>query len=495
MFLARALVTHARVPHLGWRRVRGRWVPKVTTRSCVSKRPRAVANDASWPPDVDGSPENSCPTPRSGDGGCFVDHCFAGDAVVEPVEETRGSPKPLAGVTFGVKDNLDVKGCRTGAGSPLWLETKGLYPAKKHAKVVELLLNNGAIFTGKTQMDELAWALQGENYHYGTPINPVSVDTIPGGSSSGSAVAVAAGYCSVALGTDTAGSVRVPAAYCGMFGFRPSHGAISMEGCVPLAPSFDTIGWFANDSKTLENVGHALLPEENTPAQFTRVFIAKDAFQACDAKTVECLSSGIKKFGGRNTLFAGVNVDEINLGGDESGNGINPIPSAPPLTEWWDSFRILQTKEVWAELGGWIEDSNALSSFGPGVLDRFQAAYDAHSTQSESYNQETETKTLAAAAAVRSAASSRINALLSDGTIIILPTAPGPAISKTSAADEVLQFRMKQLRLTCASGFAGTPQVQIPDGFVNDKPVGVSLMGPVGSDRALLRLVRELTQM
>ena len=454
-----------------------------------------MANAASWPPDVDGSPENSCPTPRSGDGGCFVDHCFAGDAVVEPVEETRGSPKPLAGVTFGVKDNLDVKGCRTGAGSPRWLETKGLYPAKKHAKVVELLLNNGAIFTGKTQMDELAWALQGENYHYGTPINPVSVDTIPGGSSSGSAVAVAAGYCSVALGTDTAGSVRVPAAYCGMFGFRPSHGAISMEGCVPLAPSFDTIGWFANDSKTLENVGHALLPEENTPAQFTRVFIAKDAFQACDAKTVECLSSGIKKFGGRNTLFAGVNVDEINLGGDESGNGINPIPSAPPLTEWWDSFRILQTKEVWAELGGWIEDSNALSSFGPGVLDRFQAAYDAHSTQSESYNQETETKTLAAAAAVRSAASSRINALLSDGTIIILPTAPGPAISKTSAADEVLQFRMKQLRLTCASGFAGTPQVQIPDGFVNDKPVGVSLMGPVGSDRALLRLVRELTQM
>jgi len=126
-----------------------------------------------------------------------------------------------------------IKGYATGCGNPTWLKTHPA-PAEFHAPPVRMLLAAGARLVGKTQMDEMAWALQGENVHYGTPTNPAAPGCVPGGSSSGSAAAVASGRADVALGTDTAGSVRVPAAYCGVFGFRPSHGRVSLVGCVPL---------------------------------------------------------------------------------------------------------------------------------------------------------------------------------------------------------------------------------------------------------------------
>ena len=182
--------------------------------------------------------------PRVGPGGCFVDHCDA---------RVSGAPSgPLAGLTFAAKDNLDVLGFASGCGNPRWLETHP-DPAPAHAPAVAALLNAGASLVGKTQMDELAWALTGENAHYGTPKNPAAPSRVPGGSSSGSAVAVAAGFCDVALGTDTAGSVRVPAGYCGIFGFRPTHGAVSLAGCVPLAPSFDVVGVFAAGAPRAES--------------------------------------------------------------------------------------------------------------------------------------------------------------------------------------------------------------------------------------------------
>ena len=133
---------------------------------------------------------------------------------------------PLAGATFVVKENIDVAGHVSTNGHPKWAMTHAA--AARNAPVVDRLLDAGARLVGKTNMDEMAYSLLGANPHYGTPINPAAQDRHPGGSSSGSAVAVAAGLVNFAIGTDTAGSCRAPAAFCGILGFRASHGAVSM---------------------------------------------------------------------------------------------------------------------------------------------------------------------------------------------------------------------------------------------------------------------------
>ncbi|MDP6620082.1 MAG: amidase family protein, partial [Nitrospinota bacterium] len=157
---------------------------------------------------------------------------------------------PLAGLRFAVKDLYDVEGHVTGRGNPDWLATHG--PAESTAPAVARLVEAGATMIGKTITDELAFSLFGENFHYGTPVNTRAPDRVPGGSSSGSASAVAGGLVDFAVGSDTGGSVRVPASFCGILGIRPTHGRISLEGCMPLAPSLDTVGWFANDPELLE---------------------------------------------------------------------------------------------------------------------------------------------------------------------------------------------------------------------------------------------------
>ena len=322
--------------------------------------------------------------PRFGEGGCFVDHCDA--ATVSRVQEAllaststssrsgKSGPGRLSSLTFAVKDTLDVRGARTGAGSPLWLAT---HPsaAKKSGSAGDALARAGAVFVGKTQMDELAWALQGENAHYGTPVNPAAPCRIPGGSSSGSAAAVAAGFCDLALGTDTAGSVRVPASYCGVFGFRPTHGAVSMFGCVPLAPSFDTLGWFARDAATLQRGGDALLPDDSSDESaappdvffFSRAAIAEDAFEVCDGATAEALRLCVERLAAKNArVFGAANRQSVRLGGgDASEASEGSLPPAPPLAEWWDAFQTLQKREVWSALGAWIETHDArLEGFG-----------------------------------------------------------------------------------------------------------------------------------
>lgn len=164
---------------------------------------------------------------------------------------------PLSGLSFAVKDVFDIKGNTSGAGNPDWLRTHP--PAESTAPALLALLQRGAALEGTTQTDELMYSLNGENAHYGTPINPVAPDRIPGGSSSGSAVAAAAGLVDFAIGTDTGGSIRIPSSYCGLYGFRPTHGAVSTEGLIPLAHSFDTVGWMSRDVNILLKTGCVLL--------------------------------------------------------------------------------------------------------------------------------------------------------------------------------------------------------------------------------------------
>ena len=182
----------------------------------------------------------------------FVPHDLAA-----PVEGAAGGP--LAGLRVGVKDSYDVAGARTGAGSPEWLDEQ--HPAIQHAWAVQQLLDAGATAVGKTVCDEFFYSLSGITSHYGTPVNVRAPGRIPGGSSCGSAAATAGGACDIGLGTDTGGSIRVPSAFCRLYGLRPTHGRVPMDGCRPMAPSFDVAGWMADDAATLAAVGPVLLPE------------------------------------------------------------------------------------------------------------------------------------------------------------------------------------------------------------------------------------------
>ncbi|KAG0557088.1 hypothetical protein KC19_11G101300 [Ceratodon purpureus] len=171
------------------------------------------------------------------DNGAFIEYF---ELLPPPPPPPPSAPLPLSGLTFAIKDIFDVEGYVTGFGNPDWASTHE--PATYTAPAVKVIVEAGATCIGKLHMDELAYSIIGDNKHYGTPVNPAAPNRVPGGSSSGSAVAVAADLVDFSLGTDTAGSVRVPAAFCGILGFRPSHGAVPVVGVTPMAQSFDTVG-------------------------------------------------------------------------------------------------------------------------------------------------------------------------------------------------------------------------------------------------------------
>ena len=200
---------------------------------------------------------------------------------------------PLRGTTFGVKDLYHIAGHRAGFGNPTWFETHP--PAQRTAVAVQRLLDAGARMVGKTQTDELAYSLNGENRHYGTPINPIAPARVPGGSSSGSASAVAGNLVDFALGSDTGGSVRVPASYCGVIGMRVTHGTVPLDGAIPFAPSFDTAGWFARDAALFERVGRVLLADSAPASKPGRLLVAADAFLHADAAAASALSAAVPR--------------------------------------------------------------------------------------------------------------------------------------------------------------------------------------------------------
>ncbi len=366
---------------------------------------------------------------------------------------------PLAGLSLAVKDVFHVKGHRTGAGNPDWLRTHSA--AETTAPAVQRLLDAGAHIVGKTHTDELAYSLNGENVHYGTPVNPNAVGRIPGGSSSGSAAAVAGGLVDFAIGTDCGGSVRLPASYAGIFGFRPTHGRIPLDGIVPLASSFDTVGWFARDARLLEKVGRVLLAAQTDARPPRQLLLASDAFTlAGDAVTA--------------ALQPALNRISTAIG------PVRPVTVSPEgLSEWMQFFRVLQGAEIWANHGTWIREVQP--AFGPGIRERFewtatipQAAVDRAKEKREQV-------------------ATRMEALLGEDTVLCLPTAPGIAPLRNTPADELEAFRAQALSLLCVAGLARLPQVNLPFGTLDGCPVGLSLIGPRGTDMLLLKIAVGLT--
>ena len=356
---------------------------------------------------------------------------------------------PLNGLTFAVKDLIDVAGTPTGGGNPDWL--KGQQPAATSAPAVAALLAAGATLHGKTITDELAFGLEGVNAHYGTPVNPACPDRIPGGSSSGSGVAVAAGLVDFALGTDTGGSVRVPSSFVGVFGFRPTHNAVSLAGVIPFSPSYDTVGWFARDIATLNLAGEALLPKANV-APIRTLRLVRDAFALADQNVAAMLRSRCEGLG---------ISDEITL-----------FDGAPD--EWLECYRVVQCAGIWQSLGPWIRA--AQPRFGEAVAPRFAEA--SSITPAE----------IAHWTPVRKALAARVHAMLGDGIGLVVPTAPRIALRKNATPEEFSDFYPRALTLTSIAGHAGLPQISLPVGRVDGCPVGLSILASAGHDRALLEI-------
>ncbi|WP_280302373.1 AtzH-like domain-containing protein [Nocardia neocaledoniensis] len=359
----------------------------------------------------------------------------------------------LDGATVAVKDLFAVAGERIGAGNPTWLTEQT--PQTTTAPAVSALLAAGARITGLAHTDEFAFSLAGQNPHYGTSPNPAAPNSIGGGSTSGPAAAVALGQVTVGLGTDTAGSIRVPASYQGLVGIRTTHGAIPADGVLPLAPSFDTVGWLSRDVATARSVARVLLPDTSSVRPARTLILPTVEAHASDAVRAVCADQ-------RSALVrAGVlpPAEVVDLEPDT-------------LESWFSAFRTVQGYEAWRAHGTWLTAHP--SALGPAARERFSAAAAVTATE--------------AAAARRVAARARawLLDLLIDA-VLVLPSSAGAAPARDASAADVAAERAGTLRLTCLAGLAGAPAVSVPGLRVPDgRPAGLCLVGTPGSDHRLL---------
>lgn len=361
---------------------------------------------------------------------------------------------PLSGLRFVAKDVFDVAGQPTGAGNPTWLATHPL--PTRHAAVVAALLDAGATLVGKVLTDELAYSLHGDNHHYGAPINAAAPERVTGGSSSGSAAAVAARLVDVGLGTDTGGSTRVPASYCGLWGLRTTHGLVPSDGLVPLHPGFDTATWLAHDADAFERVGAVLLPASG--------FRPRRLLRLADAAALA------------DPVFAAPLQAVLAVLTALTGTDPEPLHAAPgeDLAGWRQTYATVGAHEGWQAHGAWI--TRHAPVFGQAVAARWRAASGV---------------TDAAAALARQRMArirEQVRALLGDDGVAVLPSAASLAPRRDADPAEVDAVRLRTMAITCIAGLAGLPQVSIPLAARDGMPLGVSLLGPAGSDLALIRL-------
>ena len=329
------------------------------------------------------------------------------------------------------------------------------------ASCVEKLLEAGATLVGKTITDELAYSLNGDNAHYGAPLNVNAPGRVTGGSSSGSAAAVAAGLCDFALGTDTGGSVRIPASYCGVYGIRTTHGRIALDGVVPLVRlrSLDTLGWFARSAAVFAGVGTVLLQAPPaTPRPPLERLLILEASELVSGEVVDALSPTVRRL---TAAFASVAV---------------PAIAAEHLEAWRMVFRCFSAAEAWRVHGAWIEAETP--DLAPAIRARFEWGKLLPPALAEAARQD------------RRRIAEHIRALIGADGVLCLPSAPGAAPRLTASAEEVEAARRGAQRLTCIAGMAGLPEVSIPAGRVDGAPVGLSLIGPAGADEQLLALCR-----
>lgn len=353
----------------------------------------------------------------------------------------------LTGQTVAVKDLFAVAGHRIGAGNPTWLEHAS--DERQHAWAVGRLLAAGADVVGIARTDEFAYSLAGTNAHYGSPPNPSAPGHIPGGSSSGSATAVSSGRVSIGLGTDTGGSIRVPAAYQGLWGIRTTHGGVPVDGLLPLAPSFDTVGWMTRDPALLRAVADVLLPSDTSVPG--RVVSSAALVALAEPDVADAMAGLVDR------------ADDIAW----------PTDAMPG---WLRAMQTLQAREAWQVRGDWLVDR--MATLGPDVRARFERAASISSAEART--------------AARDVAEARATIVdLLAGQVLLLPSASSvaPPSGDSLALEAVRQATMQ---LTCVAGIAGLPAVGVPLATAAGLPAGACLVGPAGSDRALIELAAAL---
>ncbi|MET0735023.1 MAG: AtzH-like domain-containing protein [Microbacterium sp.] len=396
------------------------------------------------------------------------------------VWRTAGSPLwqgawegPLAGLSVAVKDLFAIKGYRIGAGNPTFLDGARAEPTT--APAVSDLLRGGASLRGIARTDEFAYSIAGDNVHYGTPPNGALPGALPGGSSSGPATAVATGQADIGLATDTAGSIRVPASYQGLWGLRTSHGLVPRQGLLPLAQSFDTVGWLTRDGETLQRVADWCLSydgSESTESVFGesgsdlpwRFAVPEEALASVEPATLAAF----------DRLLEG-------LAADQDDPPIVERVSIGDLDEHLRAFRTVQGAEAWRNNGTWIAEHPG--AVGAAVAERFRAASAVTAEDEASARRDLERLRETVRGAVA-------------GAVLILPTVPGPAPVRTNTGARVDAVRTATLRLTTPAAIGGLPAVSAPllrvASTLGPAPVGVCLISREGTDIALVRLARRL---
>ncbi len=367
---------------------------------------------------------------------------------------------PLADLTFVAKDLFDVAGHPTGGGNHDWAAYNPV--PTRHAWAVQTLLDAGVTLIGKTITDEVSLGILGENPFDGTPLNSAAPDRVPGGSSSGSVAVVAAGLADTAIGTDTGGSVRVPASFCGLYGIRPTHGRLDLSGMLPQAPSSDTTGWFARDVETFARVSTVMLGEVPPAALPDRLIVAVDTFGFAGEAVKTALAPLIQKLS--------------NLIGQTREDILAPMG----LSVWGRAQRSLQPYEAWLTFKDWIDTCNPRLAFNVarGLL--------MGSMISEVDRQW--------ASLMRQEARARLTYLLPPGTILAMPTTPFPAPKRGLPLSEQNPLRQRILCLCAHGGLTGVPQVSMPGATIDGAPIGLSILGGHGTDATLVAVAKALAQ-
>ena len=367
---------------------------------------------------------------------------------------------PLSGLRFAVKDVYDIAGRVSCCGNPDWLATHA--PAAATAPSVQCLLDAGADLAGMTITEELVMGMTGENPFYGAPVNVNAPGRVSGGSSSGSAAAVAAGVVDFALGSDTGGSVRVPASFCGIYGIRPTSGRIPLDGVMPFAPSLDAVGWFARDPDLLKRIGAVMLaPAAAGAATPGRFLVAGDAFAVVDDNIRAALQPALARVA---ALLGPVEEVAMADGAD--------------LQDWNDLIAVYREGEGWRSHRAWIERCHPkLSENGARRMQMGAAISDAD---------------IAAADKKRAAVRARMAGLLAGGAVLAVPAAPGIAPLRGGGAASHWQVVGRNGHINAVSPLAELPQISLPLATADGAPIGLGLMAAPGNDELLLDIAVEL---
>ena len=356
----------------------------------------------------------------------------------------------LKNLNFLVKDMCEIKNFKTSCGNPDFYKKCKI--ATDYAPFLTDLLNQGATLEGVTICDEFFYSLIGENGHYGTPTNLNAPGCVPGGSSSGSAAALTTNLYDFSIGSDTGGSVRVPASFCGLFGIRPTHNRINTEGVYPMAPSFDTLGWFSKDVDVFKKIGSVLLnSNKKTEFSFEEFVIAEDILELANPEIVKLFDNYVyNKFS---------EIKKIRL-------------SMHDKEEIADNFRIIQGGEIKENIIPWILENKPKIS--PEINNRIEMAM------------KITTDEINKAQKFRENLKVEIDKSLPKGIIAIFPTTPFSSLKCGQSDEQLASYRKKLMEFTSIAGMTSRPQISMPKFKNNTGPIGISLLGWQYSDEVLL---------